>query len=132
MAKAICNDPSHLGGLEFIPLYHVQGIKQIKNYLRHCRMESQAGVLLCITMMQAQHQVGWDLSILSDATTVLPQLKSRWLPSLCKYVGDNQPHINLAYTGVYQYQQEKDQPIVHLILDSEQLTASQIKKIKYC
>eukprot|EP00957_Ditylum_brightwellii_P048129 3653115-Ditylum_brightwellii.AAC.1 len=42
MIYAITDGPSHLGGCEFTPLYHMQGTLQIQNFLRHYRTQSDA------------------------------------------------------------------------------------------
>eukprot|EP00957_Ditylum_brightwellii_P134248 10234628-Ditylum_brightwellii.AAC.1 len=50
MAYAIRDDPSQYGGAEFTPLYHVQCIQQIENFLRHYRVASNTQTLLQIAI----------------------------------------------------------------------------------
>eukprot|EP00957_Ditylum_brightwellii_P003436 260110-Ditylum_brightwellii.AAC.1 len=76
MAYAICDGPSHLGGSEFTPLYHLQGIQQIQNFVQHFRTPSDTQRLLHITLVWMQHQSGWQTSLLEDTTSVFPHVES--------------------------------------------------------
>eukprot|EP00957_Ditylum_brightwellii_P105009 8003490-Ditylum_brightwellii.AAC.1 len=82
MAYAIRNSPSQYGGAEFTPLYHVQGIQQIENFLRHYQAESDTQILLQVAIAWIQHQSGWHKLILQDTTTALSYVEARWIPSL--------------------------------------------------
>eukprot|EP00957_Ditylum_brightwellii_P121363 9255401-Ditylum_brightwellii.AAC.1 len=83
MAYAIRDGPSHLGGCEFTPPYHMQDTSQIQNVLQHYRTQSDTKKLLQIALAcWAEHQAGIAEFILWDPTTQLPHLEARWIPSL--------------------------------------------------
>eukprot|EP00957_Ditylum_brightwellii_P025309 1915225-Ditylum_brightwellii.AAC.1 len=50
MEYAICNRPSQYDGAEFTPLYHIQGIYQIQNFLQHYRAASDTQKLLHVAI----------------------------------------------------------------------------------
>ena len=56
MAYAIRDGPSQYEGAEFIPIYHIQGIQQIENFLRHYQAESDTQKLLQVTIVWVKHQ----------------------------------------------------------------------------
>eukprot|EP00957_Ditylum_brightwellii_P183400 13970454-Ditylum_brightwellii.AAC.1 len=76
MAYVIRDGPSHLGGSEFTPLYHLQGIQQIQNFIRHLRTPSEAQRLLHTALAWMQHQSGWETSLLKDTTFTLQHVES--------------------------------------------------------
>ena len=76
MAYAIRDGPSHLGGSEFTPLYHLQGIQQIQNFVCHLRTLSEAQRLLHTALTWMQHQSGWETLLLKDTTSALPHVES--------------------------------------------------------
>eukprot|EP00957_Ditylum_brightwellii_P143822 10959317-Ditylum_brightwellii.AAC.1 len=104
MAYAIHDGPNHLGGSKFTPLYHLQGIQEIQNSVRHFRTPSDTQHLLHIALTWMQHQSGWQTSLLKDTTSVLPHAESCWLPYLCSYLGAYGLSFDLSYTGVYPLQ----------------------------
>eukprot|EP00957_Ditylum_brightwellii_P115869 8838566-Ditylum_brightwellii.AAC.1 len=93
MAYAICNGPSHLGGCEFTPLYHLQ-------------------------VAWVQHQSGMSEPILWDTIFMLPYIEAVWLPSLHSYLGATGLQLQLSYTGVYPPQHEHDQHIMSTVINS--------------
>eukprot|EP00957_Ditylum_brightwellii_P121566 9271129-Ditylum_brightwellii.AAC.1 len=72
MAYAIRDGPSHLGGSDFTPLYHLQGIQQIQNFVQNFHTSSDTQRLLHITLAWMQCQSGWQTSLLKDTSSVLP------------------------------------------------------------
>eukprot|EP00957_Ditylum_brightwellii_P190652 14513781-Ditylum_brightwellii.AAC.1 len=82
MAYAIHDGPSHLGGAEFTPLYHLQGIQQVQTFLQHYRTNSDTSKLLQVAVAWLQYQAGWGVSVFEDTIMPMPHIKSRWLPSL--------------------------------------------------
>eukprot|EP00957_Ditylum_brightwellii_P001338 104837-Ditylum_brightwellii.AAC.1 len=82
MAYAIHDGPSHLGGVEFTPFYHLQGIQQVQNFLQYYRSNSNTSKLLQVTVAWLQYQSGWEVSVFEDTTMPMPHIESRWLPSL--------------------------------------------------
>eukprot|EP00957_Ditylum_brightwellii_P124936 9524349-Ditylum_brightwellii.AAC.1 len=132
MAYAIRDGPSHLGGSKFTPLYHLQGIQQIQNFVQHFCTPSDTQHLLHIALVWMQYQSGWQTSLLKDTTTVLLHVESCWLPSLCSYLGAYGLFLDLSYTGVYPLQRVNDCHIMNAVIHSQQFTAIEIKKINYC
>eukprot|EP00957_Ditylum_brightwellii_P163930 12480722-Ditylum_brightwellii.AAC.1 len=82
MAKVIRDGPESIAGVPVTRLINVQGSKQVKNFLRYMRSDSQAQKLLIIACSWAQHQYGWNMSILEDVSSCLPQFEARWLKAL--------------------------------------------------
>eukprot|EP00957_Ditylum_brightwellii_P030628 2321024-Ditylum_brightwellii.AAC.1 len=66
MAKVIRDGPESIAGVSVTRLIDVQGSKQVKNFLQHMRSDSQAQKWLVIACSWAQHQCGWNKSILED------------------------------------------------------------------
>jgi hypothetical protein len=73
MAKVFRDEPESIAGAAFTRLIDVQGSEQVKNFLCHMRSNSQAQKLLVIACSWAQHQCGWNKSILEDVNSCLPQ-----------------------------------------------------------
>eukprot|EP00957_Ditylum_brightwellii_P110476 8425397-Ditylum_brightwellii.AAC.1 len=84
MAYVFQEGPYCLGGAAIMSLVDIQGIKQIKNFLCHMRMDSDIGIILEIAYAWAQHQIGLNVSILDGIITPLPNVEARWLKSLQK------------------------------------------------
>eukprot|EP00957_Ditylum_brightwellii_P164625 12534175-Ditylum_brightwellii.AAC.1 len=66
MAKVIREGPAELAGAAMTRLIDVQGMEQVKNFLRHIWLDSQATQLVKIVVVWAQHQCGWHESILTN------------------------------------------------------------------
>eukprot|EP00957_Ditylum_brightwellii_P059448 4513084-Ditylum_brightwellii.AAC.1 len=132
MAYAIQDEPSHLGGCEFTPLYHMQGSSQIQNFLRHYRTQSDTKKLLQIAVAWAQHQSGMSEPILWDTTSPLPHIEAKWLPSLCTYLGATGLQLQLSYICVYPSQHENDQHLMITVINSNAFKPHEIKRINYC
>eukprot|EP00957_Ditylum_brightwellii_P069729 5295423-Ditylum_brightwellii.AAC.1 len=77
MTYVIRDGPSHLGGVEFTPLYHLQGIQQVQNFLQHYITNSNTSKLLQVAVTQLQYQLGWEVSVFEDTTTPMPHIESR-------------------------------------------------------
>eukprot|EP00957_Ditylum_brightwellii_P197400 15039691-Ditylum_brightwellii.AAC.1 len=58
MAKVIKDSPESTAGVSVTRLIDIQGIEQVKNFLRHMRSDSQAQNLLAIACSWTQHQCG--------------------------------------------------------------------------
>eukprot|EP00957_Ditylum_brightwellii_P058930 4469245-Ditylum_brightwellii.AAC.1 len=132
MAYALRDGPSHLGGCEFTPLYHLQGTSQFQNFLHHYRMQSDTNKLLQIGVAWAQHQLSMSEPILWDTISVLPHLEARWLPFLCSYLGATGLCLQLYYTEVYPPQRKHDQHIMSTVIHSNAFKPHKIKHINYC
>eukprot|EP00957_Ditylum_brightwellii_P035096 2660865-Ditylum_brightwellii.AAC.1 len=86
MDKVILDSPYDLTGAAFTTLVHLQGVEQIKNFLRHLWSDSNTSWLLRILIGWAQHQTGWHESILHKVETPHPHFEAKWIKSLCKYL----------------------------------------------
>eukprot|EP00957_Ditylum_brightwellii_P032406 2455549-Ditylum_brightwellii.AAC.1 len=71
MVKVIRDEPYDLAGAAFTTLVHVQGTEQIKNFLQHSWSDNSTSWLLRILLSWAQHQTGWQESILQEVDTPL-------------------------------------------------------------
>eukprot|EP00957_Ditylum_brightwellii_P011709 884514-Ditylum_brightwellii.AAC.1 len=111
MAYVICDGPSHLGGVEFTPL--------------HSKTPD-------IALGWVQNQSGWHKSIFQDTTTILSHIEPRWIPSLRAYLSEYNLHLELNYMGVYPIQHINDRHIMTMVVQSNEFTPIEIKKINCC
>eukprot|EP00957_Ditylum_brightwellii_P095166 7248073-Ditylum_brightwellii.AAC.1 len=75
MAHGIHEDLYNYGGAAITSIVDIQGIDQIKNFLRHMCTYSDVSKAFKTTYQLAQHQSSWDLPILEDVTIDLPHLE---------------------------------------------------------
>eukprot|EP00957_Ditylum_brightwellii_P173133 13180742-Ditylum_brightwellii.AAC.1 len=76
MAHVICRGPYQYGGEAITSTVDIQGIEQIKNFIRHIRTPGNAGDSVHIDYRWAQHQTGWHLPILEDVTDNLSHFEA--------------------------------------------------------
>eukprot|EP00957_Ditylum_brightwellii_P042444 3214104-Ditylum_brightwellii.AAC.1 len=105
MAKVIRDGQAELAGAGMTPLIDVQGIEQVKIFIRHIRSDSQATKLVKIAVAWAQHQCGWHELILTDVNTVLPHFEVRWLRAFHKYLQRIHATIEMEDVDVNIYKQ---------------------------
>eukprot|EP00957_Ditylum_brightwellii_P057884 4388689-Ditylum_brightwellii.AAC.1 len=118
MAKVIHDGPYKLAGAVFTTLVHVQGMEQIKNFMRHSRSDSNTSKLLRILLSWSQHHTGWHSSILLDVDSPLPHFEARWLKSLRQYLTKISAIIKIDEKYVYSNQQIFDKHIMPKVCKS--------------
>eukprot|EP00957_Ditylum_brightwellii_P098096 7473502-Ditylum_brightwellii.AAC.1 len=132
MAYTIRDSPSQYGGAEFTPLYLVQGIQQIENFLRYYCAALDTQTVLQNAIAWVQHQSGWHRLILQDTTTALPNVEVRWIPSIQKYLGENGMTLEMKYSGIYPCQWLNDRHIITTAKHSSTFTPLELRKLNYC
>jgi len=79
--------PTEFGGAGFPSWYALQGVGQVKFFLKHRGTKSMISKVLRIDLAWSQWQAGIGSSILHDVKTSLPWLECRWLRSLQDFLG---------------------------------------------
>eukprot|EP00957_Ditylum_brightwellii_P003962 301666-Ditylum_brightwellii.AAC.1 len=85
-----------------------------------------------MAIVWAQHQSGMLEPVLWEIKSPLPHLGTRWIPSLCTYLGTTELHLQLSYTGAYPSQHVSDQHIMSTVIDSNAFKPYKVKRIKCC
>jgi hypothetical protein len=87
-------------------LYTEQGVEQIQTFLRHWQCSKQPGTILRIAVAWVQYVVGTGVSFLTDVTTDLPHMESKWLKSLRYYL--------FTINGTIKLDTNTIQPLQHI------------------
>jgi hypothetical protein len=124
--------PSRLGGASFRHLYTEQGIGQIQLFLRHWRCPTQPGQLLRIAVAWVQYAAGTGVSFLTDVSTPLPHLESKWLLSLRAFLHSISGSIEVDDAIVYPPQRIHDCYLMDSVLAAPNFSPKQIRLIHYC
>lgn len=90
-----------LGGTSFCHLYTEQALGQIQSFLKHWHCSMQPGQLLCIAVLWMQYAEGTGCSFLTNVSTPLPHLKSKWLHSFWHFLLSINGSIELDKAFVY-------------------------------
>ena len=130
--RDIIYGPLELGGANFRHLYVEQGLGQVKYILKHWRLQSPAGQLLKCLMHWIQLAVGVSYPILSEVHPPLPHLESKWIASVRIFLSSINASIELDDSGIPQLQCMNDLYIMDQIIQSQQFTPAEIKKLNYC
>ena len=130
--KEILYGPLSLGGAGFRHLYVLQGISQTLMFIRNWRQDSTAGRLLRIAIAWFQEQTGVSYSILEKVHAPLPQLESKWINSLRQFLGSINTSLHLDKPTIPPVQRLYDAHIMDIIQNSNQFSASEIRRLNYC
>ncbi|KAI2501918.1 hypothetical protein MHU86_12539 [Fragilaria crotonensis] len=101
-------------------------------FLTQWRSQTQSGKLLRIALHWFQQAVGTSVSILEDVTSLLPHLESKWITSLREFLASISASMHLDKPGLPVLQRQHDTFLMELVMQSQQFTASEIKRINYC
>eukprot|EP00957_Ditylum_brightwellii_P023663 1785830-Ditylum_brightwellii.AAC.1 len=132
MAKVIWDGLYDLASAAFTTFFKVQGIEQIKNFLRPFWSDSNTSQLLRILLSWAKHQMGWHKSILHEVKTPLSHFEARWIISLCKYLAKIAATIETDNCYVYPKQRIFDKHIMPRVCKSGIFADKEIQQINYC
>jgi hypothetical protein len=124
--------PSRLGGASFWHLYTEQGIGQIHTFLRHWQCFKQPGQLLLITVAWVQYAISTGVSFLTDVSTALPHMESKWLQSLRQFLFTINGTIEVDRTTIQPLQRIHDCYLMDSVLANDQFTPKQVRLIHYC
>ena len=90
------------------------------------------GQLLWVSLAWAQYTAGTGVSNLEDTTTKLPHLESNYLLSLRDYLASTGGSLELKDDFVIAKQQDQDEFLMTVALDSKRFKPAQLKRINYC
>jgi hypothetical protein len=124
--------PSRLGVASFQHLYSEQGVGQIQTFLQHWRCSKQPGIILQIAVAWVQYAVGTGVSFLTNVTTALPHMESKWLKSLRHYLFTINGTIEVDTNIVQPLQRIHDCYLMDAVLATDQFTLKQVCMIHYC
>ena len=124
--------PSQLGGASFRHLYMEQGLGQIQTFLPHWHCPKQPGILLHIAVAWVQYAAGTGVSFLTDVTTNLPHLESKWLKSLRHYLFTINGTIEVDDDIIHPLQRIHDCYLMDAVVAHDQFTPKQVCLIHYC
>lgn len=96
------------GGLGFRSLFTEQGIQNVLFILRHLRQRSNLGNFLRIVLSWFQVVAGVQRPVLEDTHRNLPQLTSKWLTNLRKFLAPLDGTITIDGVKGSPTQREKD------------------------
>ena len=130
--KEVLYGPLELGGANFRPLYVMQGTGQVQLFVRHWRLNSEAGKLLKIAVAWFQQQVGTSFSILDNVSIALPHLESKWINSLRLFLATTSMSLELDNAYIPARQRENDMHLMDVILASKKFTEAEIRRLNYC
>jgi hypothetical protein len=130
--RLILFGPSRLGGASFRHLYTEQGIGQIQLFLKHWRCSTQPGQLLRIAVSWTQYAAGTGALFLSDVSTPLPHLESKWLQSLRQFLFSINGSIQLDNAYIQPLQRLHDCYLMDSVVTNPTFTPKQIRLIHYC
>ena len=91
--------------------------------------DTMTGKLLKCAVAWAQLTAGTSYSIFQQVHTALPHLESKWLNSMRDFMATINATMELDNTGVPMIQRQHDAHIMDLILDSDQFTPMQIRRL---
>jgi hypothetical protein len=131
-SRAVIFGPTHLAGAGFTPLYLLQGEGQILQFLKYWRTDTPTSRLLRIAVSWCQFQAGTSTPILTNVTTHLPHLESRWIPSLRQFLCRIQASIELDLTYIPPKQRIHDEHIMDHVISSGKFTNKEITQVNYC
>lgn len=106
--RDILYGPAALGDMEFWHLYLEQGLGQTLLFLQHWCTPGQPSSLLKIAVAWNQYSLGTGTSFLQDIKSDLSHNKSKWLASLCKFLGSIDASLQLDKDGMLPLQKEND------------------------
>jgi hypothetical protein len=124
--------PSHLGGASFRHLYTEQGIGQIQSFIKHWRSSTQPGQLLRIAVSWTQYVAGTGVSFLTDISSPLPHLESKWLASLRTFLSTISGSIEVDDNIVQPLQRLHDCYLMDTVVSASHFSPKQIRLIHYC
>jgi hypothetical protein len=130
--REILYGPLEYGGANFRHLYVQQGVGQVTSFMRHWRQRPTTGKVLRCALSWAQMTVGTSYSILHRVDTKLPNMEVKWLASLRTFLATISASLVLDDPGIPPLQRTFDRYIMDEILDSNQFTAAQIRRLNYC
>jgi exonuclease III len=130
--RSIIYGPQRLGGASFRHLYIEQGILQVTYFLRHWRTQSQIGKLFRCTISWLQLSLGVSYPVLSQPSTPLPHMESKWIASMRSFLAEQKLSIQLDEPTVPAMQREQDSYIMDHILHSNHYSQAEIRKLNYC
>jgi hypothetical protein len=113
-------------------LYLEQGLASIMQFMRHWRSDKSISKLLRITVAWCQFSLGTGVPFLQDMNRELPHFESKWLKGLRCFLRHINGYIVLDDDHVPPLQRKGDFHLMDKVIDSQQFTFSQIKKINYC
>ena len=132
-ARVIIHGSTQYGGAQLPHLYTEQGIGQLTQFLRHWRTpQSRVGRTLRILVHWTQQSLGLATSFLTDTTTPLPHMETKWLTSLRNFLATTGGFLQLDDPGLLPLQREHDQHIMEIILRSKRFTDQEIRYLNYC
>jgi len=131
--REIIYGPMVYGGANFRHLYMHQGVGQLTLFMRHWRQpHTLTGKLLKCADAWTQMTAGTSYSIFQRVHEVLPHLESKWLTSMRTFMPLINASFELDTNGVPPPQRQHDAYIMDMILESNQFTALQIRRLNYC
>jgi hypothetical protein len=116
--------PSRLGG--------EQGIGQIQTFLRRWRCSKQPGQLLHIAVAWVQYATSNGVSFLTDVSTALPHMESKWLKSLRQFLYTINGTIEVDCNIIQPLQRIHDCYLMDSVLAHDQFTPKQVCLVHYC
>jgi hypothetical protein len=116
----------------FQSLYLVQGVGQVTSFMKYWRSPSQAGKLLCISVVWTQYSVGTSISFLIDVQSRLPHMELKWLQSLREYLQFVGGTIELDNPYIPKLERTHDYFIMDAILQSNKFTDKEIQWLNCC
>ena len=130
--KEILYGPLNMGGANFRHLYVQQGVGQVTMFIRHWRLQSTAGKLLRVAMSWFQQQTGVSFPILEKPKIALPHLESKWIASLRDFLAETDMHLKVNNAAIPKLQRSHDYHIMDAVLESNQFTSAEIRRLNYC
>lgn len=128
---ALRHAPMSRGGLQLPHLYVIQGTMQLKQAIKHIRLNSSLGKLLEIHLRWTQLTAGIQTGILMDTQTNLPHVPDNWGMKARQFLQHIQGSLQMDEQYVVSPLQEQDQCIMDLAI-SQGWEPSQLKQINAC
>eukprot|EP00957_Ditylum_brightwellii_P112470 8575018-Ditylum_brightwellii.AAC.1 len=132
MKYEIRDGPEELGSANFFSLIHIQGTRQITNFLKHWRMDSITSKLLKIALAWCQYQASTDILVLKNMVQNLLHPESQWIPSLQNHLQPIEGSIEVDHSYIPAPQRDFDAFLTDLVLESAQFKDLEVLMINYC
>ena len=130
--REIIYGPACLGGANFRSLYTIQGTGQVLAFVKYWRSPSQAGKLLRVAVAWTQYAIGMATPFLSDTSTPLPHMESKWLQSLRNYLRHIGGSLQLDCSYIPSLERMHDHHIMEVITQSAKFTPNEIRTLNHC
>lgn len=130
--QALLYAPIDYAGGGFRHWFWIQGEGQILHFIKHWRTNTDISRTLRISLAWSQWQSGLSQSILTDTTTSIDFVESRWIPSLRGALREFSANLTLDHSFVPPPERQGDAYIMEVAIQCKKFSARDLRLINYC